>query len=85
MLLKHTWDDAEKTDRHVLCYTYVPACVFAKKLLPPNEFKVALPIFIHENDEVTFYLEPHLEDRVRDDVSLSIIVRLFLLRPQIDV
>jgi hypothetical protein len=75
LVLKHNWDDAQKPDRHVICYTYVPASVHAKRLLPPEDFKEVLPIFIHNNDDISFYLESHLGDVEREDVSLKIIVR----------
>lgn len=58
--LSQKWRDDGKPDRHIVCYTFVSACIALGELLPADEMRNAFPLFVISGKPAEIFLHPSL-------------------------
>ena len=72
------WQVPDKPSRHVVCYTFVRACIVAGKRIPPSTMKSIRPFFKHQNMPVEIFLHPSLDATASRDIAIDIEVECSL-------
>ncbi|KAG9051123.1 hypothetical protein FS837_011969 [Tulasnella sp. UAMH 9824] len=70
--LSQKWKDDAKPDRHIVCYTFVPACVALGELLLPDEMRNAFPLFLISGHPAEIFLHPSLGHERRNKLTKDI-------------
>jgi len=70
--LVERWQVPDKPNRHVVCYTFVRACIIAGQRIPPSTMKDIHPFFKHHNMPVEIFLHPSLEGTASQDIAIEI-------------
>ena len=68
------WNDPERPDRHVVCYTFVLVSVHKRALVPDKKMEGIAPVFMHEGDPVTIYVDRGLGPMRINDLTYKILV-----------
>ncbi|KIO22736.1 hypothetical protein M407DRAFT_78888, partial [Tulasnella calospora MUT 4182] len=70
--LSQKWKDDTKPDRHIVCYTFVPACVALGELLLADEMRNAFPLFSISGHPAEIFLHPSLGHERRNKLMKDI-------------
>lgn len=76
--LRERWDVPEKPNRHVVCYTFVRACIVAQRRLSKTEMDGALPFFLHGAVPVEMSLHESIDRDTSNRFAIDIEVSLLL-------
>lgn len=72
--LSQKWKDDAKPDRHIVCYTFVSACIALGELLPADEMRNAFPLFVISGKPAEIFLHPSLGHERRHKLMKDITV-----------
>lgn len=78
--LRDKWDVADKPNRHVVCYTFVRACIIAGRRLSNAEMVGATPFFLHQYVPVEIFLHNSITESAASALSIDIEASFMFIR-----